>query len=66
VYALLEERGALALLDDVHMELATGEIVAGGDRPRHEVQKQIKVRAAEPGSCSRVAKQVSAGWRVQL
>ncbi|KAL4856725.1 hypothetical protein ACK3TF_002800 [Chlorella vulgaris] len=44
VYALLEERGALALLDDVHMELATGEIVAGGDRPRHEVQKQIKVK----------------------
>ena len=42
VHALLEERGALALLDDPLMEAATAEIVAAGV-PRHEVQKRIKV-----------------------
>jgi hypothetical protein len=42
VYALLEERGALALLDDPALEAATAEIVAAG-RPRHEVQRDIKV-----------------------
>ncbi|KAL4447499.1 hypothetical protein ABPG75_004718 [Micractinium tetrahymenae] len=43
VYALLEERGALALLDDPLMEAATAEIVAG-ELPRHEVQRRIKVK----------------------
>ncbi|EFN59891.1 hypothetical protein CHLNCDRAFT_33435 [Chlorella variabilis] len=43
VHALLEERGALALLDDPLMEAATAEIVAAGV-PRHEVQKRIKVK----------------------
>lgn len=50
VYALLEERGALALLDDPLMQTATAEIVAG-DRPRHEIQRSIKVRRG----CSREA-----------
>ena len=44
VWALLEERGALALLDDPLLEQATAEIVATGVA-RHEVQRRIKVWA---------------------
>ncbi|PRW60318.1 hypothetical protein C2E21_0727 [Chlorella sorokiniana] len=43
VYALLEERGALPLLDDPLMEVATAEIVSA-DRPRFEVQRAIKAK----------------------
>ena len=43
VYALLAERGALALLDDPGMEVATAEIRAGRGEPRYEVQRRIKV-----------------------
>ncbi|KAK9909370.1 hypothetical protein WJX75_001113 [Coccomyxa subellipsoidea] len=41
VHSLLAERGGLALLADGLMERATAEIVAG-DRPRAEVQRDIK------------------------
>lgn len=41
VHGLLAERGGLALLADGLMERATAEIVAG-DRPRAEVQRDIK------------------------
>jgi hypothetical protein len=43
-----EERGALAMLDEPLVQIATAEIVAG-DRPRHEVQADIrrKERARE-------------------
>ncbi|KAK9836379.1 hypothetical protein WJX84_009511, partial [Apatococcus fuscideae] len=41
VHRLLEEGGGLAMLQDAHMSTATAEIVAG-DRPRHEVQRDIK------------------------
>ncbi|KAL4434628.1 hypothetical protein ABPG77_002751 [Micractinium sp. CCAP 211/92] len=44
VHALLEERGALAMLDDPLMEPATAEIVAGEGIPRHEVQRRIKIK----------------------
>ena len=41
VHGLLAERAGLALLADPMMERATGEILAG-DRPRAEVQRDIK------------------------
>jgi hypothetical protein len=41
VAAFLEEGGAGALLDDPLLEVATAEIVAG-DRPRAQVQRDIK------------------------
>ncbi|BDA42942.1 UPF0652 protein [Coccomyxa sp. Obi] len=41
VHGLLAERAGLALLADPMMEKATGEIVAG-DRPRADVQRDIK------------------------
>ena len=41
VYALLEERGKLALLQDPLMEKATREIVSQG-RSRAEIQRDIK------------------------
>lgn len=43
VHSFLEERGAAALLDDPLMQSATAEIIAG-DRPRYEVQRDIKVK----------------------
>jgi len=43
VASFLEEYGAGALLDDPLLELATAEIVAG-DRPRAQVQRDIKVK----------------------
>lgn len=43
VHRFLEERGGLALLDDPLMATATAEIVAG-ERPRHEIQRDIKVK----------------------
>ncbi len=41
VYAFLEEKGGLALLEDGLVEVATAEIKSAG-RPRHEVQRDIK------------------------
>lgn len=41
VHGLLAERAGLALLADPMLERATGEIVAG-DRPRADVQRDIK------------------------
>ncbi len=41
VYTLLEEGGGTALLEDPLLERATAEIIAG-DRPRYEVQRDIK------------------------
>lgn len=41
VAAFLEDNGAGELLDDQLLELATAEIVAG-DRPRAQVQRDIK------------------------
>eukprot|EP00195_Chlamydomonas_chlamydogama_P017300 CAMPEP_0202908130 /NCGR_PEP_ID=MMETSP1392-20130828/44986_1 /ASSEMBLY_ACC=CAM_ASM_000868 /TAXON_ID=225041 /ORGANISM="Chlamydomonas chlamydogama, Strain SAG 11-48b" /LENGTH=653 /DNA_ID=CAMNT_0049597303 /DNA_START=132 /DNA_END=2093 /DNA_ORIENTATION=+ len=43
VYAVLEAKGGIKMLDDPLMEAATAEIVAG-DRPRYEVQRDIKVK----------------------
>ena len=43
VHRLLEECGGLAMLKDPHMTTATAEIVAG-ERPRHEVQRDIKAK----------------------
>jgi uncharacterized membrane protein YecN with MAPEG domain len=43
VHALLQEAGGMALLADPLMERATAEIVAG-DRPRHEIQRDIKAK----------------------
>lgn len=43
VYSVLEERGALRLLDDPLLETATSEIEAGS-RPRYEVQRDIKTK----------------------
>ena len=43
VYALLEERGKLALLQDPLMEKATSEIVSQG-RSRAEIQRDIKAK----------------------
>lgn len=43
VYRMLEERGGLRMLDDPLMTTATAEIVAG-ERPRHEVQRDIKAK----------------------
>ena len=51
VYALLAERGALALLDDPGMEVATAEIRAGRGEPRYEVQRRIKVGGWVGGRC---------------
>ena len=60
VHTLLGERGALALLEDPHLELATGEIVAG-ELPRHEVQKRIKVRPT--GLLGRDGGRQGGAWR---
>ncbi|KZT50877.1 hypothetical protein CALCODRAFT_504207 [Calocera cornea HHB12733] len=43
VYAVLEEGGALNLLKDDLISLATREIVAG-TRPRYEIQREIKAK----------------------
>jgi Protein of unknown function (DUF2009) len=43
VYSLLEEAGGLALLDDPLVERATADIIAG-NRPRSEIQRDIKVK----------------------
>lgn len=45
VYALLEEKEGLALLEDPLVEVATAEVKPGG-RPRSHVQKAIKVKEA--------------------
>lgn len=42
VHSFLTERGGLRLLDDPLMSTATAEIISA-DRPRHEVQRDIKV-----------------------
>ncbi|KXZ52275.1 hypothetical protein GPECTOR_10g906 [Gonium pectorale] len=52
VYRFLEERGGLALLDDPLMQTATAEIVAGS-RPRHEVQRDIKIKEKAREALSR-------------
>ncbi|GFR42252.1 hypothetical protein Agub_g3147 [Astrephomene gubernaculifera] len=52
VYLFLEERGGLAMLDDPLMQPATAEIVAG-DRPRHEIQRDIKVKERAREALSR-------------
>jgi hypothetical protein len=41
VYLLLEERGALAVLDDPYVEMATREIISDG-KSRPQIQKEIK------------------------
>ncbi|PNH09778.1 hypothetical protein TSOC_003592 [Tetrabaena socialis] len=43
VHRFLEERGGLALLSDPLLETAAAEIIAG-ERPRHEIQRDIKVK----------------------
>lgn len=57
VHRLLEEGGSLAMLQDPHMATATAEIVAG-DRPRHEVQRDIK-------SKERARSQLARKWVLQ-
>ncbi|KAG2439554.1 hypothetical protein HXX76_004907 [Chlamydomonas incerta] len=52
VYVFLEERGGLAMLDDGLMHTATAEIVAG-DRPRHEIQREIKLKEKARETLSR-------------
>ncbi|KAG2445151.1 hypothetical protein HYH02_008619 [Chlamydomonas schloesseri] len=53
VYVFLEERGGLAMLEDAAlMHTATAEIVAG-DRPRHEIQRDIKVKEKARETLSR-------------
>ncbi|GLC41087.1 hypothetical protein PLESTB_000944400 [Pleodorina starrii] len=52
VYNFLEERGGLAMLEDPLMHTATAEIVAG-ERPRHEVQRDIKVKEKAREALSR-------------
>ncbi|GIL49858.1 hypothetical protein Vafri_6156 [Volvox africanus] len=52
VYNFLEERGGLAMLDDSLMHTATAEIIAG-ERPRHEVQRDIKIKEKAREALSR-------------
>ncbi|GIM01993.1 hypothetical protein Vretimale_6695 [Volvox reticuliferus] len=52
VYNFLEERSGLAMLDDSLMHTATAEIIAG-ERPRHEVQRDIKVKEKAREALSR-------------
>ncbi|EFJ53122.1 hypothetical protein VOLCADRAFT_115699 [Volvox carteri f. nagariensis] len=52
VSSFLEERGGLAMLDDPLMHTATAEIVAG-ERPRHEVQRDIKIKEKAREALSR-------------
>ncbi|KAG2500287.1 hypothetical protein HYH03_001865 [Edaphochlamys debaryana] len=52
VHRFLDERGGLAMLEDSMLHTATAEIIAG-DRPRHEVQRDIKVKEKARESLSR-------------
>ncbi|PNW82263.1 hypothetical protein CHLRE_06g278154v5 [Chlamydomonas reinhardtii] len=52
VYVFLEERGGLAMLDDALMHTATAEIISG-DRPRHEIQRDIKLKERARETLSR-------------
>jgi hypothetical protein len=52
VAAFLEEGGAGALLDDPLLEIATAEIVAG-ERPRAQVQRDIKAKERAREALSR-------------
>jgi hypothetical protein len=57
VAAFLEERGAAALLDEPLLELATAEIIAA-DRPRAQVQRDIKHKERAREALSKKYRQV--------
>jgi hypothetical protein len=65
VASFLEEHGAGALLEEPLLAVATAEVVAG-DRPRYEVQRDIKMKERARDTLAKKYRWVGQGLCVSL